>query len=131
MKIAHITDMSRPPRLSEMTGKRLRAPTSPPRGKFSLAQEAAVAAVVAAELDVWSSPATSQPKHWTPSSLPHESSDPIPSRFPTVMIPVITTPMSASRHPVTACASLRTVDGFGYADLIVHGDVAFLTLETC
>ena len=132
VKIAHITDVhvQAPPRLSEMTGKRLLGTanlTSRPKVQASLAaQEAAVAAVVAADVVVFTGDLTAQ--HWTPSFCR--------TRFRSHLTfsdgddPVITIPMSASRHPVTACA-ISDSGCVCTPDLIVHGDVALLTLETC
>lgn len=140
VKIAHITDVhvQAPPRLSEMTGKRLLGTANlyllGRKSKFSLAaQEAAVAAVVAAEPDVvvFTGDLTAQALD-AEFSAARELLDPILSRFPMVMIPGNHDTYVREQTPGDRMRDLfGQWMGSGTPDLIVHGDVAFLTLETC
>jgi 3',5'-cyclic AMP phosphodiesterase CpdA len=140
MKIAHITDIhvQAPPRLSEMTGKRLLGTANlyllGRKSKFSLAaQEAAVASVVAAEPDVvvFTGDLTAQALD-AEFSAARELLDPILSRFPAVMIPG-----NHDTYVREATPGDRMRDlfgqwmGAGTPALIEHDDVAFVTLETC
>ena len=78
MKIAHITDIhvQAPPRLSEMTGKRLLGTANlyllGRKSKFSAqAAEAAVASVVAAEPDIVVFTGDLTAQAWMQNFLPH------------------------------------------------------------
>ena len=140
VKIAHITDVhvQAPPRLSEMTGKRLLGTANlyllGRKSKFSLAaQEAAVAAVVEAEPDVvvFTGDLTAQALD-AEFSAARELLDPILSRFPTVMIPGNHDTYVREQIPGERMRDLfGQWMGPGTPALIEHGDVAFVTLETC
>lgn len=140
MKIAHITDIhvQAPPRLSELTGKRLLGTANlyllGRRSKFSeAAQVAAVEAVVAAEPDVvvFTGDLTAQALD-AEFSAARALLDPILSRFPTVMIPGNHDTYVREQTPGDRMRELFGAwMGDGTPALIVHEDIAFLTLETC
>ncbi len=140
MKIAHITDIhvQAPPRLSEMTGKRLLGTANlyllGRKSKFSAdAAKAAVATVVAAEPDVvvFTGDLTAQALD-AEFSAARELLDPILSRFPTIMIP--------GNHDTyvrehTPGDRMRELFGEWMGDPMpsaeIHNGVRFVRLETC
>ena len=140
MKIAHITDIhvQAPPRLRDMTGKRLLGTANlyllGRKSKFSLAaQEAAVQAVVEAEPDVvvFTGDLTAQALD-AEFSAARAILDPILSRFPTVMIPGNHDTYVREETPGDRMRDLFGAwMGDGTPSLLRYGDVAFVTLETC
>ena len=140
MKIAHITDIhvQAPPRLSELTGKRLLGTANlyvlGRKSKFSeAAQQAAVQSVIDLDPDVviFTGDLTAQ-------ALDAEFSearallDPILDRFPTVMIPGNHDTYVREQTPGDRMRELfGDWMGNGTPDLIKYGDVGFVTLETC
>lgn len=140
MRIAHITDIhvQAPPRLSEMTGKRLLGTANlyvlGRKSKFSLAaQNAAVTAVLDLEPDfvIFTGDLTAQALD-AEFSAARTLLDPLLSRFPTVMIPGNHDTYVREEVPGDRMRELfgRWM-GRQIPDLITHGDVGFLTLETC
>ena len=140
MKIAHITDIhvQAPPRLSEMTGKRLLGTANlyvlGRKSKFSeAAQRAAVQAVIELEPDVviFTGDLTAQ-------ALDAEFSearallDPLLMRYPAVMIPGNHDTYVREQTPGDRMRELfGDWMGDGTPAFIKHGDVGFVTLETC
>ncbi|MAY79783.1 MAG: hypothetical protein CL930_03265 [Deltaproteobacteria bacterium] len=140
VKIAHITDLhvQAAPRLGEMTGKRLLGTANlyvlGRRTKFSLsAQEAAIASVVAAEPDVvvFTGDLTAQALD-AEFSLARTLLEPILSRFPTVMIPGNHDTYVREKTPGDRMRELfGKWMGPEMPALHVHGDAAFICIETC
>ena len=140
MKIAHITDIhvQAPPRLTEMTGKRLLGTANlyvlGRKSKFSeTAQKAAVKSVVDIDPDVviFTGDLTAQALD-AEFSAARTLLDPILTRFPTVMIPGNHDTYVREETPGDRMRDLfGNWMGQGMPDLITHGDVGFLTLETC
>ena len=140
MKIAHITDIhvQTSPRLGELTAKRLLGTANlyllGRKAKFSReAAAAAVSAVVAADPDV-----VVMTGDLTAQALDAEFSearallDPILSRFPTVMIPGNHDTYVRENTPGDRMRELFGAwMGDGIPGLAIHGEAAFLTLETC
>jgi 3',5'-cyclic AMP phosphodiesterase CpdA len=140
MKVAHITDIhvQTPPRLTDLTGKRLLGTANlyllGRKSKFSqAAQTAAVEAVVAANPDV-----VVITGDISAQALDAEFSaarallDPVLKRFPTVMIPGNHDTYVRENTPGDRMRDLfGDWMGDGSPALITHGDIAFLTLETC
>ena len=140
MKIAHITDIHvlSPPRLSEMSGKRILGTANlyllGRKSKFSpTVQQAAVAAVVDHKPDVvvFTGDLTAQALD-AEFSAARELLDPILSQFPTVMIPGNHDTYVRESTPGDRMRELfGPWMGDGMPSMDVFNGVRFLRLETC
>ena len=140
LKIAHITDIHvlSPPRLSEMSGKRILGTANlyllGRKSKFSTTvQEAAVNAVVAAEPDVvaFTGDLTAQALD-AEFSAARELLEPILSRFPTVMIPGNHDTYVRESTPGDRMRELfGQWMGNGMPSIEMYGGIRFVRLETC